>query len=124
MMGMHVQRQIDRANEITRDEALETSERKTTDRIPLVVTYQDLKPLGKILRNHLPILHVSERMKLATPSPPLVANRRPRNLKELLTKAKLKPSQRHNGSRGCGRPRCKTCALVRTGTDCVSRVTG
>ena len=36
---MEIQRQIDRANEITRDEALETSERKTTDRIPLVVTY-------------------------------------------------------------------------------------
>ena len=81
-------------------------------------------PLGKILRNHLPILHVSERMKLATPSPPLVANRRPRNLKELLTKATLKPSQRHNGSHGCGRARCKTCAHVRTGTDFVSTVTG
>ena len=62
-------------------------------------------------------------MELAIPSPPLVANRRPRNLKELLTKATLKPSQRHNGSHGCGRSHCKTCAHVRTGTSFVSTAT-
>ena len=122
---VEIQRQIDRANEITRDEALETSERKTMDRIPLVVTYHpDLPLLGKILHNHLPIFHVLERMKLATPRPPLVGNRRPRNLKELLTKATLKPSQHHNGSHGLGRPHCKTSAHVSTGTDFVSTVTG
>ena len=89
------------------------------------MTYHpDLSPLGKILRNHLPILHVLERMKLATPSAPLVANRRPRNLKELLTIAAQKSSRRHNGSHGCGRPRCKKCAHVRTGINFVSTVTG
>ena len=61
--------------QIAREEALEMSGKKTIDKIPLVVTYHpDLPPLGKILPDHLPILHVSERMKLAVPSPPLVAN--------------------------------------------------
>ena len=94
------------------------------DRILLVVTYHpDLPPLSKILCNHLPILHVSERMKLAIPNPPLVANRRPRNLKELLTKATLKSPERHKGSHGCGRPRCKTCAHVKMGTSFKSTIT-
>ena len=82
---MEIQRQIERAKRITREEALETSRKKKSDRIPLVVNYHpDLPPLSKILRDHLPILHVSEKMKLAIPNPPLVANRRPRNLKDLL----------------------------------------
>ena len=52
----------------------------------MVTFHSDLPPLSKILHDHLPILHVSERMKLAAPSPPLVANRWPQNLKDLLTK--------------------------------------
>ena len=36
---MEIQRQIDRANRVSRDQALETSGTKTTDRIPLVVPY-------------------------------------------------------------------------------------
>ena len=75
---MEIQQQIERANRISREQALEMSGKNTTDRIPLVVTYHpDLPPLSKTLRDHLPILHVSERMKLAAPSPPLVANQRP-----------------------------------------------
>ena len=101
---MEIQRQIDRANKISRKQALQKSGKNTTDRIPLVLTYHpDLPLLNKILRDHLPILHVSERMKLAAPSPTLVANRQLRNLKDLLTKATLKPLQRHTGSHGCGR---------------------
>ena len=60
---MEIQRQIDRPNRRSRDQVLETSEKKTTDRIPFVVTYHpDLPPLSKILRDHLPILHVSEKI--------------------------------------------------------------
>ena len=73
---MEVQQQIDRAKMMARDEALEMSNRKKkSDRIPLVVNYHpNLPPLSKILREHLPILHVTERMKLTVPNPPLLAN--------------------------------------------------
>ena len=114
---MEIQREIDRASRISRDPALETSGRKTTDRIPLVVTYHpDLPPLSKIGHDHLPILHVSERMKLASLSTPLVANRQPQYLKDLLTTMTLKSSQHHKGSHGCGRPHCKMCVHMKTGT--------
>ena len=91
---MEIQHQINRANKISREQVLESSGSKTSDRIPLVVTYHpDLPSLSRILCKHLPILYVLDRMKLVAPSPPLVANRRPRELKDLLTKATLKPSQ-------------------------------
>ena len=64
-----------------------------------------------------------KKMNLAIPKPPLVANRRPRNLKELLTKATLKSPQRHQGSHRCGRPRSKMCANVKMGTSFKSTVT-
>ena len=93
---MEIQCQINRPNGITREVALGTSGRKITDRISLVVGYHpDLPPLSKILHDYFPILHVSERMKLSAPNPPLVANQCPQNLKELLEKVTLKPSQCH-----------------------------
>ena len=62
-------------------------------------------------------------MKLAALSPPLVANRRPQNLKDLLTKATLKTPQRHKGSHGCRRPCCNTCVHMKTGTSFISPIT-
>ena len=71
-----LQLQIDKAASVSRAEALKASRDNTTDRIPLVVTYNpNLPRLSKILRDHLPTLHVSERMKSAMPYPPLVAYR-------------------------------------------------
>ena len=59
------------------------------------------------------------------PDPPLVANRRPRNLKDLLVRASSKPPQiDYQGSSQCGRPRCKTCARIKTGTRFSSATTG
>ena len=80
-------------------------------RVPMVVTYHlQLPRLGKILRNHLPALHISNKMKKAAPLPPLVLNRGHKNVNYLLVRASLKPLlQRHKGSTRCGRPRCKSC---------------
>ena len=123
---VEVQHQINRATRISRTEALGTSEVRTMKRVPLVVTFHPQLPrLGKILRDHLPTLHISNKMKEAVPSPPLVANRRPKNLKDLLVRASLKPPlQRHEGSTRCGRPRCKSCMHIKTGITFKSAVTG
>ena len=123
---VEVQDQMDRATSVSREQALAISENKTSDRVPLVVTYHpELPCLGKILCDHLPTLHISERMKKAIPSPPLVANRRPKNLKDLLVRATMKPPQRiYEGSNRCGRPRCKTCIHIKTGINFNSAVTG
>ena len=96
-----VQHQINRATRISRTEALGTSEVRTMERVPLVVTFHPQLPLlGKILRDHLLSLHISNKTKEAVPNPPLVANQKPKNLKDLfLVRASLKPPlQRHEQS--------------------------
>lgn len=80
--------QIQRASLLSREVALQPHPReRTLSRIPLVVTYfPGLNRLSKIVRKHLPILHVSEKLKQAVPNPPLVAYRRPYNLRDLLVR--------------------------------------
>ena len=122
----YVQEQIDRATSVSRTEALKTSEIKNIERVPLVVTYHPQLPcLGKILRNHLPTLHILETMKKAVPNPPLVANRQPKNLKDLLVRVMMKPPQQlYEGTSPCGKPRCKSCMHIRTGNAFESARTG
>ena len=121
-----IQQQIDRATSVSRTEALAMSEINNEERVPLVVTYHPQLPcLGKILREHLPTLHVSETMKKAVPNPPLVANRRPKNLRDLLVRAEMKPPQQlYEGNSACRRPRCKSCIHIKTGSAFESATTG
>ena len=124
---MEVQQYKDRATRVKRAQALKKSEKSNQgNRVPLVVTYHPALPkLHQILRRHLSILHVSERMKQAVPNPPLVAYRRPKNLKDLLVRATLNPPERnYEATRQCGRPRCKTCAHIKMGVGFSSAVTG
>ena len=59
-------------------------------RIQLVVTYHPTLPsLGITTRQHQNILHTLEWLQKAFPSPPLIAFRRPNNLRDLLVRAKL-----------------------------------
>ena len=53
---------------------------------------------------------------MAVPNPPLVANRWPKDLNDLLVRATMKPPQQlHEGNSPCGRPHCKRCAHIRAG---------
>ena len=124
--GEEVQQQIERATNVTRTEALTRSKIKNTDRVPIVVTFHPQLPsLEKILCDHLPTLHISEKMKKAVPNPPLAANRPPKNLNDLLVRAKMRtPQQHHEGNSPCGRPRCKSCTHIRAGTTFESARTG
>ena len=59
------------------------------------------------------------------PNPPLVANRRLKNLKDLLVRETTKPPQQlHKGNSLCGRSRCKSCAYIWTGMTFESARTG
>ena len=102
------------------------SENKNIERVPLVVTYHPELPCwGKILHDHLPTLHISEKMKKAVPNPPLVANRRPKNLKDLLVRVTMKPPQHlYQGNSPCGRPSCKSCTHIQTSITFESATTG
>ena len=65
------------------------------------------------------MLHVSERLKEAIPEAPIIAYRRPRNFRDLLVRAELKPISEdtgHNGNSPCNNRRCKTCHTSRLQT--------
>ena len=78
--------EVQRAVSIPRETCLRIKkDQEKTSRTPLVVTYHPLLPsFASITRRHLHILHITERLRTAFPSPPLIAFRRPKNLKDLL----------------------------------------
>ncbi len=115
--GSVVDLQIDRAASLTSERALQPSGRQeqTVSRVPLVVSfYPGLPRLNRILRRHLPVLHISERLQQAIPEAPLLSFRRPPNLRDMLVRAQLKtPAPPTNtGNAPCGGRRCKTCNLI------------
>ena len=65
-------------------------------------------------------------MKRLVSSPPLVTYRRPKNLKDLLVRATLKPPRQiYEGTHQCSRrPCCKTCTHIKTGIRFSSASTG
>ena len=98
-----VQNQIDKAAEVPRVSALQPSQKNRANRVPLVATYDPRLPrLSEITRSHmhLPVLHVSERLKEAIPEASIIAYRRPRNLRDLLVRAELKPISEDTGPNG------------------------
>ena len=120
--------QIQRAANIPRHKTLQPRPpRPPHNRTPLVVTYHpSLSSLARITKKHLPVLHTSARLKQAIPNPPLVAFRRPKNLRDLLVRAKLETSvlPTNTGNIPCGRRRCKCCYEIMTTSSFRSHNTG
>ena len=119
--------EIQRAVSIPRETCLRVKEhQEKTSRTPLVVTYHPLLPsFASITRRHLHILHITERLRTAFPSPPLIAFRRPKNLKDLLVRAQLTSARRETpGNFRCGSVRCKTCPILLTTDVFTSHTTG
>ena len=119
--------EIERAVSIPRETCLRIKKgQEKTSRTPLVVTYHPLLPsFVSITRRHLHILHLTERLRTAFPSPPLIVFRRPKNLKDLLVRAQLTSARRETpGNFRCGSVRCKTCPILRTTDVFTSHTTG
>ena len=85
---------------------------------PLVVTYHPLLPsFAAIARCHLNtcILHATEQLQKAFPSPLLITFCRPKNLRDLLVRASLTSAQQETlGNFCCGLAKCKTCSILLT----------
>ena len=109
----------DRASCIRRGDALTPQPiHQTNSRTPLVATYHPSLPnLSQITKSNSPVLHASQRLKKAIPENPIIAYRRPKNLRDILVSAQLKPSsfEPAHGSSPCGNKRCLTCDHVQTG---------
>ena len=112
-----VETKVKRAQQTPRQQCLEPSNRRGSNRLPMVVTYHPLLPnLSAILRSHHPLLLSSERLARSNPEPPLISFRRPPNLRDLLVHARLSPPSTTTtlatGTSPCGGRGCKTCGII------------
>ena len=101
---------FDKIRKMTRQDSLKRKNKKTSKRVPFVTTFHPGLPnVPQIIRKYLPILHNSQRCKEAIPECPIVSFRRPKNLKDILVKAKV-TQKKINGFCGpCNDLRCLTC---------------
>ena len=83
--GEKVTQGIERATRVLREQSLMPQTNDNEQVTPLVVTFHpDLPHLTHILRDHQCVINMSPRLREALPKCPLVAYRRPPNLKDLL----------------------------------------
>ena len=123
----HLENEFKRALDTSREACLQLkSNQEKPARIPLVVTYHPILPSFHLTtKRHLSILHASERLRRAFEHPPLIAFRRPRNLRDLLVRATLTTKPHESpGNYPCGVPRCKTCPILRVTDEFSSHTTG
>ena len=121
---------INKAMKIPRSDALKRVVReKSTDRVVFVVTYDPRLPsIPKIVSKHWRTMVQDPRMKEIFSSPPLVAYRRPANIKDKLIRSKMPAVQKRNkrvktGMSRCGAGNCRCCQFVETGKTARSTAT-
>ena len=125
-----VKHQIHSASCVTRKDTLVHPYQRSNNtftRVPLVVTYHpNLPNFSAITGKFLPLLQISPRLKRIFPEKPIIAYRRPKNLRDLLVRAQLKPQEFLPilGSSPCESRRCLTCQHIRTGITIHSNCTG
>ena len=90
---------------------------RNLERIPLVINFHPaLSGVNNIIDSLWPILHASGEMKDLFKEKPIVAFRRPRNLKDELVRSKLKRENNIvKGMYKCGKSRCQICKYVDEG---------
>ena len=108
---------IDRALKQDRLEVLKKVIKPKNDRVIFAVTYHPALPsISKMLKTHWTSLVRNKEMLKYFPTPPMVAYRQPKNLKNTLIRTKLpqlKRNQRHLvGNKKCNKPPCKMCPYV------------
>ena len=69
-----IEEQLQKVDELNREDLLQYKDRKENDRVPLVFTYSKALPnIHAFLRKHLKILHQSNRLKKIFSDPPIVS---------------------------------------------------
>ena len=114
--------QIQRASDVSRNDALKTKPKRQTDTVPFVITYNPALPnITRIIHKHSHVLYSSDRCKKVFTSLPLVAHQRCKNISDILVRAKLpEPVNTDNsrfppGSFRCNKNNCTTCPYIEDG---------
>ena len=84
--------------------------------VPLVLNFHPaLSEVGNIIDSLWSELQGSENLRCIFSEKPMVAFRRPRNLSDILVRAKLTRNRsiKVNGMRKCGKKRCQVCNYVK-----------
>ena len=112
---------IKKAKDIPRTTALQRVTRAKTNRPVMVVNHDPRLPsITKILHKHWRTMIQNPHMEETFPDPPLTAYKRPKNLKDILIKAKLPPPPARRpkrivpGMKKCGKM-CPICPFVKEG---------
>ena len=80
-----VQLQINKAINTPREEILKEKIRERDSRLPLIVTYNRILPnIKEITKKHWPILKIDRTLQDVSDTPPLIAYRRNKNLRDLI----------------------------------------
>ena len=118
-----MQSQINKAFQIPRRDTLfYKSKTRNTDRPVFVTTNNPSLPnLKNVIKKYYLILTATERCQVAFKDTPLLAYRRPENLRDFLVRAKLKQSPPNNANlpkkvTRCNDGRCRTCKFIAHGT--------
>ena len=108
-----VLREMEKVVTMTQEECLQTRERESTDRIPLVTTFNPHTTfIAEIARRNWNFLQSKERLANIFNKPPLVANIGPISLRDRLVSTKFKTVNNTLVLRGCDscrKPKCSWC---------------
>ena len=103
---------------ISQEEALRPNTKEQKARIPMVVTYNpDLPPMRRIVSQRWNLLHEDERLKNLLKNRPIIAYRKPKNLKDLLVRSKFVYEQEEEKG-------CSWCSQVKETNTFKSETTG
>ena len=110
---------------ISQEEALRPNTKEQKARIPMVVTYNpDLPPMRRIV-NQRWNLYEDERLKKVFKNRPIIAYRKPKNLKDLFVRLKFVYEQEEEkGGSPCNDQRCSWCSQVKETNTFKSETTG
>ena len=98
---------------MTRADLLRKHKKEVDNRIPVVLTYHPaLTKVYQILEK--PHRHTLKSLRLTAvlPSPPRLAFRNPKTLKDHLVRSKLKTNYEKRGVTICGRKNCEICHIL------------
>jgi len=102
---------VPREDTLTYKDKQQTTNAKRT---PYIITHNPTNPpLGNWLRDSMPLLHKSRRLRQAVPHAPMVGERNCHNLRRMLMPSRAPPSRSHSDSAVRG---CFPCA---TGRKCI-----
>ena len=115
---------IDKAKSIPRNVALQRVAKKQNDRVIFVLDFNPILPsMSAIIKSSWRVMTQDPYMKKVYPQPPMIAFRRPPNLKNKLVKSKVPdPPPRHPVRLRMGVKRYNTnnysiCPYVKVGTE-------